>query len=248
MSTIKDRPDDPVHILAGEERLNRAVGLQGRKDGIGEAIQAAAAACRGVESLLKNIEALRPLAESAKSAGCFEESYRLMARFDVVGARMDEIVANSRHKGTNLLAGPGETLDITINPDEPATLTLAGENAARAGLGIAAVQGLGLWWDWTDNVPDRAAIDNSLAQLAGAKAALVAMAQNFVRQLRLIQTLSDFTDELIRVLKYEPEAPVPTGPDPESAAGLMSRTQQSLAVNFLSIASESYALLLRLFS
>ncbi|MFH1136669.1 MAG: flagellin [Pseudomonadota bacterium] len=245
--SVNSALDDPVNYFASEEHLDRADDLQGRKDEMSEAIQLVTTANNGVEALLDLIDSIQSLANSALTATDQTEINSLEAQFSDILKQMDQIVDDSYYKGTNLLGGATETLDVFFNPDGSSMLTLTGEDASFTGLSITDLV-TDDWWDATNGVADKTAINASLDQLIDAKTELRTMAQNLSLDLSTIEIRQDFTSEMITALTDGASNLVSADANEESATLLMLQTQQSLAINSLSIASDSYQSVLQLFS
>ena len=240
--------DDPVNYFASEEHLDRADDLQNRKDEMSEAMQLVTAANDGVEALLDLIDSIQSLANSALTATTQTEVNELENQYNDILEQMDMVVDDSYYKGTNLLAGATETLDVFFNEDGTSFLTLVGDDASyNAGLGINDLT-TDDWWDTTNGVPDTSAINASLDELVDAKVTLRTMAKNLSLDLTTIEIRSDFTDEMITALQDGASNLVSADTNAESATLLMLQTQQSLAINSLSIASDAYSSVLQLFS
>ena len=247
--SVNSALDDPVNFFAAAEHTDRADDLQGRKDEMSEAIQLVTAANDGVEALLEMIDSLQSLANSALTAEDQAEVNSLETQFNDIMEQMDTIVDDSYYKGTNLLAGVTETLDVFFDPEGDSVLTLTGDDASCSGLGITELT-TDDWWDagTGSGVADTSAINASLDELIAARNELRTMAQNLSLDLSTIEIRSDFTDEMITALNDGASNLVSADTNAESATLLMLETQQSLAINSLSISSDSYQSVLQLFS
>ncbi|MFH1135304.1 MAG: flagellin [Pseudomonadota bacterium] len=239
--------DDPINYFASEEHLDRAEDLQNRKDEMSEAIQLITAANDGVEALLDLIDSIQSLANSALTATDQTEVNSLETQFNDIMDQMNMVVDDSYYKGTNLLAGVTETLDVFFNPDGTSKLTLTGEDASTTGLGVTTLA-TDDWWDAVNGAPDKTAINASLDELVDAKVILRTMAKTLSLDLSTIEIRQDFTSEMITALNDGASNLVSADTNAESATLLMLQTQQSLAINSLSIASDSYQAVLQLFS
>jgi flagellin-like hook-associated protein FlgL len=237
--------DDPINYFASEDHLYRASDLQGRKDEMSEAIQLVTAANAGIESILDLVDTAVALANSAKTASTTAESTELVTQFNAVMTQITQLAGDSSYKGTNLLGGTTEQLKVLFNEDGTSSLTLTGVDASATGLGIANATS---WWDGTGGAPDDTAIQTSLDQLTAAKTTLRTQAKTLSLNLSTIEIRASFTDEMINTLNDGASNLTAADSNAESATLLMLQTQQTLATNSLSIASDSYSNVLRLFS
>ena len=242
--------DDPINYFASEDHLYRASDLQGRKDEMSEAIQLVTAANTGIESILDLIDTAVALCNSAKTADDATESASLDAQFTEVMTQIDELASDSYYKGTNLLGGITEQLEVMFNEDGSSSLLLEGQDASSTGLGITAVASGG-WWDAVTDplnpTPNDTTIQATLDELTAAKTTLRTMAKTLSLDLSTIEIRESFTDEMITTLNDGASNLTAADSNAESATLLMLQTQQTLATNSLSIASDSYSSVLRLF-
>ena len=109
--------------------------------------------------------------------------------------------------------------------------------------GLAIADGAG----WADAATGTAAINASLGQLTGALSTLRAEASSLSSGLAIIQTRSDWADQMIATLKEGASALTDADMNEESANLLMLQTRQSLATTALSISTQSSRMVLGLF-
>ncbi|MEW6265504.1 MAG: flagellin [Thermodesulfobacteriota bacterium] len=239
--------DDPINYFASQDHLYRASDLQGRKDEMNEAIQLITAANTGVESILDLIDSAISLGNSAMTATDQASVNTLEDKFNDILTQIDQLANDSFYKGTNLLGGVTEQLTVYFNQDGSSSLTLTGQDASSTGLGLTALTADD-WWDAGNSQPNETAIRASLDQLTAAKTTLRSMAQDLSLDLSTIEIRLDFTSEMITTLNNGASNLTAADTNAESATLLMLQTQQSLALNSLSIASDAYSGVLALFS
>ena len=64
-----------------------------------------------------------------------------MKQFDEILKQIDGIAKDSGYKGVNLLDGEDQELKVVFNEDRSSSLTVKGDNASSAGLGLEASDG-----------------------------------------------------------------------------------------------------------
>ena len=155
-------------------------------------------------------------------------------QFNLVLNAYDKLIIDSSYQGVNLLTGG----DLIINFNESHTheLTVKGKNMSSEKIGIQTKN-----WQTTDD------IKRSLDELMQATTEI----RNFISELgnnyQLIQTRQRFTEALSDVLETGADKLVLADMNETSAEYLMLQTRQQLAVNALSLASQSAQSILSLF-
>ncbi len=239
--------DDPINFFAAQDHTYRASDLEMRKDEMSEGVQTITAANDGVEAILDLIDAAKSLAQSALTAEDQTEVNDLEDQFTEVMSQIDDLAGDSGYKGVNLLMGATEQLKVYFNEDGSSNMTVTGEDATSTGLGITAVAADD-WWDGTNSVPSESAINATIAELDDARDALRTTAKTLSTSLSTIEIRLDFTSNMINTLEEGAGNLTNADTNEESANLLTLQTQQSLAINALSIASDSAQSVLGLFN
>ncbi len=238
--SVNSALDDPVNFFAAQGHEQRAGDLTGRKDEMSEAIQTVKAANEGIEAITELIAAAKSLAISAKSADNTATAASLAADFNDILDQIDFLATDSGYKGTNLLNGTGETLEIAFDADGTSKLTLTGfaGSTSSAGLNISDAAGA---WEYASSV------DVAIDALDTARDTLRAEAKTQSSNLNIINTRMDFTEGMINVLNDGAANLTQADMNKEGANMLMLQTRQALGTTSLSIASEAAQNVLRLF-
>ena len=231
--------DNPTSYFAAQSHLNRANDLAARKDSMGEAIQTVQSANSGIESITTLIESAKSIAQAAVATSDATARAEYLTQYNEVLSQIDAMASDSGYRGTNLLGG--NTLTVQFNEDGTSALDLEGFDATTTGLAIADGAG------WADAATGTAAINTSLGQLTGALSTLRAEASSLSSSLAIIQTRSDWADQMIATLKEGASALTDADMNEESANLLMLQTRQSLATTALSLSAESAKSILELF-
>ena len=238
--------DDPLAYFTSQDHLYRYSDLDGRKDEMSEAIQLITAANSGVESILDLVDSALSLANSALTADSQTDLNSLEDQFNEILTQIDHLANDAFYKGTNLLGGTTEQLTVYFNAAGDSTLTLNGADASASGLGLATLT-TDDWWDTTNSVPDETGIQTSIGLLNTAKSTLRTMSKTLSLDLSTIEIRQEFASEMMVTLSDGAAALTAADTNEESAKLLMLQTQQELSINSLSIGSDAYANILRLF-
>ena len=231
--------DNAASYFAAQTHTNRANDLTARKEGMNEAIQTLTSATQGIESITTLIESAKGIAQTALSTSDATERTEYLAQYNEVLSQITSIAGDSGYGGTNLLMG--NTLSVQFNEDGTSALSIDGFSATATGLGLAVAAG------WSDPVNGTAAINASMTQLGDALATLRVQSSSLSSNLGIIQTRSDWADQMIAVLEAGASALTDADMNQESANLLMLQTRQSLQTSALSISADSAKSVLALF-
>lgn len=128
--------DNPSSYYTAQSLTNRASDLSSLLDSMGQAVQTIQAANEGIEAITEFASQAKAIANSANdtSDGASIENY--MKQFDEILKQIDGIAKDSGYKGVNLLGGKDQELKVVFNEDRSSSLTVKGDNASSAGLGL----------------------------------------------------------------------------------------------------------------
>ena len=158
----------------------------------------------------------------------------LETQFNNIRTQINELVADTGYRGTNLLNG--DTLRTQFNESNTSSQSITGVTFNAAGLGLSAA-----------NFLASTNIDNAISQATTALNSLRTQAQSFGNNLTIIQTRQDFTENLVNTLKEGSEKLTLADKNEEGANLLALQTAQQLGVTALSLASQASQSVLRLF-
>jgi len=158
-----------------------------------------------------------------------------MKQFNNLLSQVDDLARDSGYKGVNLLQN--DDLTVIFNEDRSSDLLIKGVDASTTGLGLSEAT------DWSTNE----GIDATLREVEDAIAKLRNIASEFGNNYAILQTREDFTTNLIGVLEEGSDKLTLADMNEESANMLALQTRQQLAINSLSLASQSAQSVLKLF-
>ncbi len=184
------------------------------------------------------------ITESVLTAGggdSADERANLVAQYAQLMAQLDDLVADSNYKGTNLLdTVSDEANQLVVDFTDDHSITLGGFDA-RANLG------LGLEVTATDGWASKANAETDIGKLEAAKDKLEMEASDLASNLSTIKARQAFSTSMINTLETGADNLTLADMNEEGANMLMLQTQQSLAVTSLSMSAQSAQSVLRLF-
>ncbi len=232
--------DNASSFYQARALTNRASDLDGLLDSMGQGIQTIQAANEGIEAVTSFVEQMKSVAESAFALDAAKDGYEdelaaYAKQFDAIKGEIDKLVADASYQGINLLKGG--KLTVTFNETRSNKFEVTGKDIV-AGMAITAA---------TDGWDDAAAVDASIGEMSKAIDFLRSYATELGNNYSIIETRQDFTAALIDVLETGSDNLVLADMNEESANYLALQTRQQLAINSLSLASQSAQSVLSLF-
>lgn len=147
-------------------------------------------------------------------------------QFDLVRTQLDALASEATFLGTNLLNTSPDTLTVTLSDVSTSTLSVAGVATNVSALDITAV-------DTADSFATDAGITAAVAELDAAIAVLEATATTFSAKTDIIQTRTDFNDQLVNTLQTGASFLTAADLNEESANLLALQTRHDLGVTAL---------------
>lgn len=227
--------DNPTNFFAAAAHSKRADDLQGRKDGMDEAVQAIKAAdigIKGIKNLLATASGIISAARSATTA----DRATLATQFNDVLDQIDKLATDANYKGTNFL--DSGTLKVDFNEDATSNLTVTGFDGSSTGLAVAAA---------ANNWALDANLDTAATAITTANSTLATNSASLASNLSVINARKEFTTSMIANERTGADNLTLADMNEESANMLALQTRQSLGVTALSLASQANQSILRLF-
>jgi len=267
--------DNPTNFFSAAAHTTRANNLTSRKDGMTEAVQAIKATNAGIEgikALLQSANGIIATASTASSAS-YETLY---SQFNAIVGEINDLIQDSKYKGTNFLGGTAVSLDVIFNESGTNKLTLQGFDGQFSALLASATTGttgssggFSLLAAAIDG-GSAAAISTFVAG-AGAGAATVggfslaanltaisngittalavleAQSTKLSSNLSIVNARLDFTNEMVNIELQGADNLTLADQNEEGANMLMLQTRNQLGTTSLSLASQAAQGILRLF-
>lgn len=143
--------DNPSSYYTAQSLNNRASDLNSLLDSMGQAISTIKAADEGIEAITSFVEQAKAVASSALDSKDTATKKSYMDQFNDILDQIDALAKDSGYKGVNLING--DSLDVTFNEDRTSKMTISGQDATTAGLGLSKqTNWMGTVVDTTTNV------------------------------------------------------------------------------------------------
>ena len=249
--------DNASSYYQARSLTNRAADLDSLLDGMGQGIQTIQAANEGIEAITAFVDQLKSVATSAaaldpEAEGYGDELTKYQNQYNAILTEIATIAKDSGYQGVNLLQD--NKLTVMFNESRSHSLVIQGQDIT-AGMTTAAGTDnaeAGFAWNETSGVgeaawADAADVNKALDAIVDVTNYLRGYATELGNNFSIIQTRQDFTESLIDVLETGADNFVLADMNEESANYLALQTRQQLAVNSLSLASQSAQSVLKLF-
>lgn len=155
--------------------------------------------------------------------------------YNSILTQYDMLINDASYRGINLLKG--EELNVIFNENKSSRLNIAGRDISSAALGLSTA-------DWK-NIAD---VSVSIFDLRRTTATLRSLSGELGNNYSVVQGRQDFTENLVNILTEGADKLTLADMNEESAIMLALQTRQQLAINSLSLASQSSQSVLRLFA
>ena len=235
---------------------NRASDLDALLDSMGQGIQTIQAANEGLEALTSYVEQMKAVADTAatlaKPADDADEettnaytaelkSYQ--DQFNAIRAQAEKLINDTSYQGINLLKG--QKLTVVFNEGRTNSLDVQVDSLlGDKGIGILKAD---VNWTEADGETAQTTVDQAITAVTAGMTKLRSVSSELGNTYSIIQTRQEFTEALIDVLETGADNLVLADMNEESANYLALQTRQQLAINSLSLASQSAQSVLQLF-
>lgn len=246
--------DNPTNYFTAQSLTNRSDDLTSRLDGIAKGVNTVKAADTGIKSLTTLLKQAKGVAKDARALSsdtndtqAMSDREDLLVQFNDLMDQIDSLAKDSGYDGVNLLQGDSLTVEFAEKAGS-SNITLTGFTADTGGSIItveAQTTTSGTDFSaatWSDND----VIDSVISQLEDSEANLRSESKTLSSNLAVLTARQDFTKNLVNVLTTGAADLTNADLNEESANLLALNTQQSLAVNSLSLASQASQSVLRL--
>ena len=258
--------DNASSFYQSRALTNRAADLDALLDSMGQGIQTIQAANEGIEAVTSFVEQLKSVAQSAfaSASGGVTNVSSFQTQYNAILKEVKSLIADSGYQGINLLDGgkltvtfdEGRTHSLAVQGDTMTTQlntkgakAFAWTNAGDGNISWAASAAVGEEGE-PGYVPAKTLADSiseTLDALSTGMEYLRDYSSTLGNNYSIIQTRQDFTEAMIDVLETGSDNLVLADMNEESANYLALQTRQQLAINSLSLASQSAQSVLKLF-
>jgi len=127
--------DNPNSFFTAQGLGNRSNDLATLLDSMGQAVQTIKAADTGMSTIVDLVEAAKAKANQALQTSLVRDRQKYAAEYNELLAQIETVAKDSGYSGKNLLAGPGNDLQVIFNEDSTSKLeTLAIDLTDTSGL------------------------------------------------------------------------------------------------------------------
>ncbi len=246
--------DDAVKFFDAQSLNNRASDLSVRKDNIDQGISSLTTATNGISSAVTILQQLQGIVNGAATQSA---SQRAAAdkQFNTLAQQLSTLLGDTSYQGLNLVTSTGANLTLQFSQLSTSTLKIAGQNllfsklvtggkAAAAG-SVAASTLISVKFSVVSN--KTSLFTNIFNALQTAVFKAQAAAQTLGGNVSFLQTRLSFTEQYITTLQGGGNKLTVADVNVESTNLVTLQTRQALAIQSLSIATQSEQSVLRLF-
>jgi len=249
--------DDAVKFFQAQSLTDRANDLSLRKDTIDQGISSLTTAVNASQSAVSILQQLQGILSSAKTQ---TDAQRKSAatQFDTLAGQLNSLLNDASYQGLNLVNTTASSLSIQFSNLTKSTLKINGFNlqfskvvtgtARSAGTLSKASHGATLLGSKWSKISNKTSIfDKAFQLLQNAIATIQADAASIGGNVTFLQSRLDFTSQYIVTLQGGASKLTVADVNQESTNLVTLQTRQSLAIQSLSIATQSEQSVLRLF-
>ncbi len=251
--SVSSPVDNAVKYFESQSLDNRANDLSTRKDAIDQGISSVTTATQGISSAIAILQQMQGIVESAKTENTTQQAASAK-QLATLAAQFNQLLNDSSYQGLNIVNSTASNLTLQFSQNSSSTLKIAGENlliskaVSGAHLASKLVTGLaGVTFSTAVTAGKTSAFDTVYNALGNAVSTLQAAAQSLGSNVSLLQTRLSFTQQYITTLQGGANALTVADVNVESTNLVTLQTRQQLAIQSLSIATQSEQSVLRLF-
>ena len=245
--------DDAVKYFQAQGLDNRASDLSLRKDAIDQGISSLTAASNAAQSAVTVLQQLQGILNSAKTDTTAQRA-SAATQFDTLAQQFNNLLNDASYQGLDLVNSSSSSLTLQFSQSTASKLKIAGQNllyskVVTAGkvskVSNAAKNLVTIGFSAVSN--KTSLVDNAFQALQTAIGKVQAAAQTIGGNVTFLQTRLDFTSQYIVTLQGGASKLTVADVNLESTNLVTLQTRQSLAIQSLSIATQSEQAVLRLF-
>jgi flagellin len=251
---VASATDNAVKFFQAQSLSGRASDLSTRKDAIDQGIQSLTTATSGISSIISILNQLQGLVNAAATQTASQRA-SAATQFNTLGQQLSTLLNDASYQGLNLVNSTASNLTLQFSITSTSTLKISGQNLLFSKLvtgGKAVAKGskaattlITLKFSAVSNkISLFTSIYNAL-QTAVFKAQ--ASAQSLGTNVNFLQTRLSFTEQYIVTLNGGASDLTVADVNQESTNLVTLQTRQQLAIQSLSIATQSEQAVLRLF-
>ena len=249
--SVSSAVDDAVKYFESQSLTNRANDLSTRKDAIDQGVSSVTTATQGIQSAITVLQQLQGLVQSAKTETASQRA-SASTQFATLSAQLNQLLNDSSYQGLNLVNSTSSTLTLQFSQSSSSTLKVKGQNllvsksfTAGVAASVLASKLAGAKFSAVSNGTSK--FDAAYKAIGNAITTFQAAAQTLGSNVSFLQTRLTFTEQYITTLQGGASALTVADVNLESTNLVTLQTRQQLAIQSLSIATQSEQAVLRLF-
>jgi flagellin len=246
--------DNAVAYFQAQSLTSRAGDLSTRKDSIDQGISSLTAATNGINSVISILQQMQGVVNSAATETASQRQASA-TQFNTLGQQLTTLLGDTSYQGLNLVNSTSNNLTLQFSLASASTLKIQGQNLMFSKLvtGGKAV-GKGSVAATTLISVKFSAVSNKISMFTNMYNALntavskaQAAAQTLGTNVDFLQTRLSFTEQYMTTLQGGASDLTVADVNQESTNLVTLQTRQQLAIQSLSIATQSEQNVLRLF-
>ena len=251
---VASATDNAVAFFQAQSLSNRASDLATRKSAIDQGIQSLTAATNGITSIISILQQLQGVVNSASTQTAAQRASSA-TQFNTLAQQLSTLLNDASYQGLNLVNATTANLTLQFSITSTSTLKITGQNLLFSKLvtgGKALVKGSKA--ATTLITLKFSAVSNKISQFTNIYNALQtavfkaqAAAQTLGTNVNFLQTRLSFTEAYATTLSGGASELTVADVNLESTNLVTLQTRQQLAIQSLSIATQSEQAVLRLF-
>jgi flagellin len=251
---VASATDNAVKYFQAQSLSSRASDLSTRKDSIAQGIQSLTAATNGISSVVSILNQLQGVVNAAATQTASQRA-SAATQFNTLGQQLSTLLSDSSYQGLNLVNSTSSNLTLQFSIASTSTLKITGQNLLFSKLvtsGKALAKGSKA--ATTLITLKFSAVSNKISMFTNIYNALQtavfkaqAAAQTLGTNVNFLQTRLSFTEQYMTTLNGGASDLTVADVNQESTNLVTLQTRQQLAIQSLSIATQSEQAVLRLF-
>src|ERR1700742_2947860 len=253
-NAVNSATDNAVKYFQAQALTQRANNLSTRKDSIDQGIQSLTAATNGISSVISILQQMEGIVNGASTQTASQRA-SAATQFNTLGQQLTTLLNDSSYQGLNLVNSTASNLSLQFSISSTSTLKITGQNlmfsklvTGGKGVGkgsVAATKMISVKFSAVSNKISM--FSNVYNALQSAVFKAQAAAQSLGTNVNFLQTRLSFTEQYMTTLSGGASDLTVADVNQESTNLVTLQTRQQLAIQSLSIATQSQQAVLKLF-
>jgi flagellin-like hook-associated protein FlgL len=250
---VSSAVDNAVKFFESQSLDDRANDLSTRKDSIDQGVSTVTTATQGIQSAISILQQLQGLVESAKTESDTQAA-AAATQFNTLSVQLNNLLNDTSYQGLNLINSSTSSLSLQFSQSSTSTFKVGGQNllvsVSVSGGKAASVLATGLagtTFSTAVSAGNASVFTTVYNALNNTISTFQAAAQSLGSNVSFLQTRLSFTENYIATLQGGSNALTVADVNTESTNLVTLQTRQQLAIQSLSIATQSEQAVLRLF-